>query len=132
IARIAERSDRIRIISVLLVVWSIMTAVCGLTQNFVQLLLARFGVGVGEAGCSPASHSLIADYFPREKRTTALSIYSLGIPLGPLIAGVVGGWAAQKYGWRAAFMVVAMPGLLLAAVTSLTIKEPVRGRYDGA
>src|SRR3954468_17625320 len=75
IARIAERSSRIRIISVLLVVWSIMTAVCGLTQNFGQLVLARVGVGVGEAGCSPASHSLIADYFPPEKRSTALSIY---------------------------------------------------------
>ncbi len=130
VARIAERSNRVGIVSVLLVAWSIMTAVCGLTQNFFQLLLARVGVGVGEAGCSPASHSLIADYFPPEKRATALSIYSLGIPLGPLIAGLVGGWAAQKYGWRAAFMVVALPGLLLAVVTWLTLEEPVRGRYD--
>ncbi len=132
IARLAERRNRVKIISVLLVIWSVMTAVCGLAQNFLQMLLARIGVGAGEAGCSPASHSLIADYFPRGQRTTALAIYSMGIPAGPLIAGLVGGWAAQEYGWRAAFFVVGLPGLFLSVIVWLTLPEPPRGRYDPA
>jgi MFS family permease len=128
IARLAERRNRVKIISVLLVIWSVMTAVCGLAQNFLQMLLARIGVGAGEAGCSPASHSLIADYFPRGQRTTALAIYSMGIPAGPMIAGLVGGWAAQEYGWRAAFFVVGIPGLFLSVIVWLTLPEPPRGR----
>lgn len=130
IARLAERHNRVRIISVLLIAWSAMTAVCGLAQNFTQMLLARIGVGVGEAGCSPASHSLIADYFPRATRTTALSIYSIAIPAGPLIAGLVGGWLAHEYGWRYAFYVVAAPGILLSILVWVTMKEPIRGRFD--
>jgi predicted MFS family arabinose efflux permease len=130
IARLAERANRVRIIAVLLVVWSVMTALCGLAQNFITLALARVGVGTGEGGCTPTSHSLIGDYFPPHKRSTAFSIYSLGIPLGPLLAGVSGGWVAQQYGWRAAFLIVALPGLLLAAIARLTLPEPARGGYD--
>ena len=132
IARLAERANRVNIIAILLVVWSVMTALCGLAQNFISLALARVGVGTGEGGCTPTSHSLISDYFPREKRSTAFSIYSLGIPLGPLLAGVTGGRIAQTYGWRAAFMIVAAPGLILAVIAKLTLAEPRRGRYDSA
>ena len=130
IARLAERRSRVTIIAIALAVWSAMTAVCGLAQSFVQLLIARVGVGVGEAGCSPAAQSLIADYYPPERRATALSIYSLGIPLGSLLGAVAGGWIAQEYGWRAAFMLLGLPGLLLALVVKLTLKEPVRGGLD--
>lgn len=130
LARLAERANRVRIITVLLVVWSLMTALCGLAQNFISLALARVGVGTGEGGCTPTSHSLIGDYFPRHKRSTAFSIYSLGIPLGPLLAGVSGGWVAQEYGWRAAFLIVALPGLVLAVIARLTLPEPPRGQYD--
>lgn len=129
VARLAERHSRVRIISILIVVWSIMTALCGLAQNFVQILLARFGVGVGEGGCSPASQSIIADYFPREKRATAMSIYSMGIPGGALFGALLGGWIAQEFGWRSAFMLVGLPGIALALLM-FTIKEPIRGRYD--
>lgn len=132
IARLAERGNRVTIISVLLVVWSVMTALCGLAQNFISLALARVGVGAGEGGCTPTSHSLISDYFPRHKRSTAFSIYSLGIPLGPLLAGVTGGWIAQQYGWRAAFLIVALPGVVLAVIARLTLPDPPRGRYDPA
>jgi MFS family permease len=107
-----------------------MTAVCGLAQSFTHLLLARVGVGVGEAGCSPAAQSLIADYYPPEKRATALSIYSLGIPVGSLAGAVLGGWIAQEYGWRAAFFLLGLPGLALALIVKLTLKEPVRGAFD--
>lgn len=132
IARLAERANRVKIIAVLLVVWSVMTALCGLAQSFISLALARVGVGTGEGGCTPTSHSLIGDYFPRHKRSTAFSIYSLGIPLGPLLAGVSGGWVAQQYGWRAAFLIVAFPGLVLAVIARLTLPEPPRGQYDPA
>jgi len=132
VARLAERANRVNIISILLAVWSVMTALCGLAQSFVSLALARVGVGTGEGGCTPASHSLLSDFFPPEKRSTAFSIYSLGIPLGPLLAGVSGGWIADRYGWRAAFLIVAAPGLVLAAITKLTLREPPRGRYDPA
>ena len=130
IARLAERYSRVTIIAAALAVWSGMTAVCGLAQSFAQLLLARVGVGVGEAGCSPAAQSLIADYYPPERRATALAVYSLGIPLGSLMGAVAGGWIAQEYGWRAAFMLLGLPGLLLALVVKLTIKEPLRGGLD--
>ena len=126
IARLAETRNRVNIISVAIVIWSAMTAVCGLAQNFVQLLLARVGVGIGEAGCTPPAHSLIADYFPPERRATAYGIYSLGIPLGALFGAVAGGWIAHSFGWRAAFMIVGLPGILLAVVMRMTIREPVR------
>lgn len=130
IARLADRANRVSIISAALVIWSGMTALCGAAQNFSQLLAARIGVGVGEAGCSPPAHSLIADYYPPEKRASALSIYALGIPLGSILGLLAGGWIAEFYGWRMAFFVVGIPGVLLAVVVKLTIAEPLRGMSD--
>jgi predicted MFS family arabinose efflux permease len=126
LARRADRptTNRARLITVCLVIWSGMTALCGLATNFAQLLLARIGVGIGEAGCSPAAHSLISDVVPKERRATAMSIYSMGIPLGKLIGMVIGGLVAQAVGWRAAFVLVGVPGLLLAALTWFTLPEP--------
>ncbi|MFW6094298.1 MAG: spinster family MFS transporter [Pseudomonadota bacterium] len=130
IARLADRANRVTIISVALVIWSGMTAACGLAQNFGQMLAARIGVGVGEAGCSPPAHSLIADYFPPERRASALSIYALGIPVGSILGLLAGGWIAEFYGWRMAFFLVGAPGVALALVFRFAIREPVRGISD--
>jgi MFS family permease len=132
IARLAERFNRVRIISISLVVWSGFTVLCGTAASFATLAFYRFGVGVGEAGCSPSSHSLISDYHAPKKRATALSIYSFGIPLGTMFGAVAGGWLAQHFGWRIAFMVVGAPGLILALVTWLGVREPPRGHSDAA
>ncbi len=132
IARLADRANRVTIISVALTIWSGMTAVCGAAQNFAQMLAARIGVGIGEAGCSPPAHSLIADYFPPEKRATALSIYALGIPIGSILGLLAGGWIAEFWGWRTAFLVVGIPGVLLAVLVKLSIREPIRGMSDPA
>jgi len=118
IARFAETGDRPRIIAVAAGLWSLFTIACGHTQNFVQLVLCRIGVGIGEAGCTPPAHSLITDYTPKEKRASALAFYSLGIPLGGLIA--------DAYGWRTAFLVAGAPGLLMAIIAWTTLKEPRR------
>jgi len=131
IARLADRSSRVNIISISVALWSFMTALCGLAQNFWQLLASRILVGVGEAGSGPSSHSLIADYVPLETRSSALAIYSLGIPIGIMIGFSVGGWLEQLYGWRIAFMAVGVPGLLLALIVRLTLREPPRGHADG-
>lgn len=131
IARWADVGNRKNIISLAIAVWSGMTALSGLTQNFWQLLLARIGVGVGEAGGSPPAHSIISDYYPAEQRGTAISIYSIGLYLGILLGFIVGGWVNQQYGWRVAFFVVGLPGFLVALVVKLTIIEPIRGRNDG-
>ena len=132
IARWADRGTRRSIIALGLLVWSGMTAMCGLAQNFVQLSLARFGVGLGEAACSPPAHSLISDFFPSERRATALSVYALGIPIGGAIGMFVGGWIAQLLDWRFAFMAVGLPGLALALFVRLYLREPPRGYSDGA
>jgi len=132
IARLADRSSRVNIISISVALWSFMTALCGLAQNFWQLLAARILVGVGEAGSGPSSHSLIADYVPLETRSSALAIYSLGIPIGIMVGFSVGGWLEQLYGWRIAFMAVGVPGLLLAIIVRLTLREPPRGHADQA
>lgn len=129
IARYSDRptTNRITLISISLAVWSAMTALCGLAQNFWQLLLARVGVGVGEAGCTPAAHSLIADIVPREKRASALAFYALGIPIGTLLGMLIGGQLADRLGWREAFMVVGLPGIALAVILMLVLRDPRRG-----
>lgn len=132
IARIAERRNRVAIISICLIIWSGFTALCGIAQNFIQLLLYRVGVGVGEAGCSPPAHSLITDYFPAKKRASALSIYSFGIPLGTMIGAIAGGWIAQNMGWREAFFIVGLPGVALALIVWFVVKEPPRGHSEEA
>lgn len=124
IAILAERKDRSVIIAVAIAVWSACTAACGLAQNFVQLVLARIGVGVGEAGCTPPAHSLILDYAPKEKRGSALAMYGMGAPLGGLVGMAFGGVIADAYGWRAAFFLAGLPGLLFAALAFFTLKDP--------
>lgn len=128
IARYADRpgSNRVGLISVSLLLWSGMTALCGAVQNFAQLLLARVGVGVGEAGCTPAAHSLIADAVPAERRASAIAFYGMGIPIGSLLGMVIGGLLADAVGWRAAFLVVGLPGVLLAAFVWLALRDPRR------
>jgi MFS family permease len=130
IARLAERKNRIAIISISTALWSLATAVSGFASNFVYLVLARIGVGVGEAAGSPATSSVIADYFPRQQRASALAIYGLAVPLGALLGGSTAGYIALHWGWRAAFFVVGLPGLLLAALQWFTIREPARGQND--
>jgi len=130
IARWADTGSRRTIIALALFVWSGMTAVTGIAQTFAQLVAARVGVGVGEAGASPPSHSLISDLYPPERRATALAIYSLGIPIGGALGAILGGWLGQKYGWRMAFMAVGVPGAILSLIVRLTLREPPRGRFD--
>jgi MFS transporter, Spinster family, sphingosine-1-phosphate transporter len=126
IARLADRGDRVKIISVSLAVWSGFTALCGLAQNFTQMLLGRIGVGVGEAGCTPAAHSLISDYVPLERRARAIAFYGLGVPAGSLLGAVLGGVIADIWGWRTAFYVAGLPGIGLALLTWMWLKEPRR------
>lgn len=128
IAHFADRpgTNRPRLIAVALALWSAMTALCGLAQNFVQLLLARIGVGVGEAGCTPPAHSLIADIVTPERRASALAFYSLGIPLGTLLGMIIGGTLVDWMGWREAFVIVGLPGVALALVVWFVLKDPRR------
>jgi predicted MFS family arabinose efflux permease len=131
IAMWADRGNRRNIVTLALVVFSVMTALCGLAQNFVQLALARIGVGTGEAGSSPPSHSMIADLYPPHERATAMAIFALGVNIGILIGFLVGGWVNEWFGWRYAFMLVGVPGLLLAVLVRTTLKEPARGHSEG-
>jgi len=127
IARWADVWVRRSIIAIGLALWSGMTALSGAAQTFAQMAAARVGVGVGEAALSPPAHSLISDYFPPERRATALSIYAMGIHLGILFGVVAGGWLEEYWGWRRAFVVVGLPGILLAALVQLSVREPLRG-----
>ncbi|MGB5490123.1 MAG: MFS transporter [Woeseiaceae bacterium] len=130
IARMADRYNRVNIVSASIAVWSAMTAISAFVGNFWQLLAARIGVGIGEAGASPPSHSIISDYFPHEERGRALSFYSMGIYIGILVGFLLGGWINQFFGWRTAFLVVGLPGLLMAVIVKLTLREPPRGQLD--
>ena len=132
IAALADRWSRTKVLSIAIVVWSGMTALCGMAGNFWHLLIARIGVGVGEAGASPPSHSLISDYFPLDKRATALSIYALGIPIGSMIGYGLGGWSADNFGWRNTFFLVGFPGVAVAALLFFTLREPPRGLSEAA
>jgi predicted MFS family arabinose efflux permease len=130
IAYWADRGNRKNIIALAIAVWSGMTALSGLATNYFQLLLARIGVGIGEAGGSPPAHAIISDYYPPERRATAMSIYSAGLHLGVFAGFVIGGTVEQFFGWRMAFMVVGIPGLVFAAIFFLTVREPQRGRFE--
>jgi predicted MFS family arabinose efflux permease len=123
IAWLADRTSRPVIITVSLALWSLFTALSGFAASFVPLAFARLGVGFGEAGCNPASHSLIADMSKPESRASGLAFYSLGVPIGTLLGLAMGGLVADAYGWRAAFMVAAAPGLVLALVIALTVRD---------
>ena len=131
IAKYADYGNRRNLISLAIGVWSFMTALSGLAQNFFHLLIARIGVGIGEAGCSPPAHSMISDYFPANVRSTALGIYSLGIPFGIMFGLFAGGWINEYFGWRIAFFVVGIPGILLAIIFRFTVQEPKRGQAEG-
>ena len=130
IARLADISNRRNIIAISITIWSVMTALCGAAQNFAQLFMARFGVGVGEAGGSPPAHSIVSDIFPAAQRATALSIYSLGVYGGILVGTVGGAYLVQYFDWRTAFVVVAIPGIFLALLVRFVIKEPPRGMAE--
>jgi MFS family permease len=130
IARIADRGNRTNIIAISIAVWSAMTALCGAAQAFWQLLLARIGVGVGEAGCSPPAHSIISDLYPPKQRSTALSIYNMGIYIGVFFGYLAGGWLDEVLGWRIAFLAVGLPGVLVALVVKATLREPPRGMSE--
>jgi len=130
IARLAERFSRVNIIAFAIAIWSGFTALCGTAHSFVVLAAYRFGVGFGEAGLSPPAHSLISDYFEPKKRASALAVYSFGIPLGTMFGAVAGGWLAQNFSWRIAFVLVGAPGLLMALAIKWLIKEPPRGHSE--
>jgi predicted MFS family arabinose efflux permease len=132
VAALADRANRRNILVVALAAWSAMTALCGLAHNRLQLTLARFGVGIGEAGGTPPSTSILADKFPPARRPMALTIYALGTCLGAWLGSSVAGAAAERGGWRAAFLVLGVPGVVLALVVWLTVPEPRRGQLDGA
>ncbi|HEX8250311.1 MAG TPA: MFS transporter [Pyrinomonadaceae bacterium] len=129
LGRLADKSSRKGILSAGVFVWSLMTAASGVATNFWQIFLLRLGVGVGEASCAPAATSLIGDLFPAAKRAKALSIFMLGLPVGVALSFAVSGIVARQYGWRAAFLVAGIPGIL-CAIAALFIKEPQRGATE--
>jgi len=130
IAWLADRSNRRNILAGSLVLWSGFTVLCGMSQSYMQLLLSRIGVGVGEAGGTPTATSIVSDCFPAERRPMALSVYALGAPIGAWLGADLAGAVAQVYGWRGAFFALGVPGILLGLLVFLTIREPKRGRLD--
>ena len=126
LARLADRTSRRTVVAVGVAVWSAMTAVMGLASSFGQLLFLRMGVGIGEAAGAPPSHSLLSDYFPPEKRATALSLFGMGVYAGTMFGYFAAGSLGEAFGWRMAFVAVGLPGLLLAAVVGTTVREPAR------
>lgn len=129
IARWADRGNRVAIISITAILWSIAVALSGTANSFAQLVLIRVAVAVGEAGCIPPAYSLMADYFTRAERPRAAAIYGLGGPLATVIGYFFGGWLNEMYGWRTTFMVLGLPGLALAALAWLTLREPRRAKH---
>jgi predicted MFS family arabinose efflux permease len=126
IASLADRWSRRNVLAISILLWTTMTALCGVAGSFAALLMARVGVAVGEAGCNPSSHSMLADYFPREQRASALGIYSLGAPIGSILTGIVGGWGGEHLGWRGTILLAAAPGLVVAPLVFFSVAEPLR------
>jgi len=124
IARWADRGNRVTIIALTTAVWSLMVALCGRAMNFSQLLLIRIGVGVGEAGCIPPAHSLIADYFSRAERPRAVATYMQGPTLSVVIGYLLAGWLNDYYGWRMMFVLLSLPGVVMAILAYFTLREP--------
>src|SRR5260370_10429387 len=127
IARLAERANRPKIIAAAIAIWSVFTILCGTAQSFLYMVAARIGVGIGEAGCTPPAISLITDYYPKESRARAISVYLSGASIGALTGIGVGGLIADHWGWRVAFFVVGAPGVFLALVVRFTLTEPRDG-----
>ena len=123
VATVTENANRARVVAIALGFWSIMTACCGLAWNAWSLLAARFGVGLGEAGGSPGSQSLLSDIFAPHERARALSLWGLGAPLGTALGVIGGAWIAQEFGWRVAFYAAGLPGVVLSIVIFLTVKD---------
>jgi len=130
IARLADRWSRVNVLAISIAIWTAATALCGAAYNYVSLFIFRCTTGVGEAGGSPPSHSLISDYFAGSKRATALAVYAMAVPFGTAIGSFVSGHSNVSYGWRWTFFIVGAPGLLVALLAWLTIKEPPRGYSD--
>jgi len=130
IAMLADRTNRRNIIALATTIWSAMTVLCAFVGSYAQLALTRIGVGIGEAGSSPPSHSMISDLFSQKQRATAMGIFALGINLGLLIAYLGGGWMSEHWGWRTTFIVVGLPGIIIALVVRLTLIEPPRGASE--
>ena len=129
-ARLADRFSRRNLVAAATVLWSVMTALCGTAQSAVSLAIARVGVGIGEAGSGPASHSMISDLFSKIERVRALGVYALGVSLGSAVGYASGGWLNQHYGWRMAFFFAGLPGLIAALLLLLTSNEPQRGAQE--
>ena len=131
LARWADRHSRVWLITLGMVVWSAMTVASGFARNFTALAAARLGVGLGEASFTPSAHSLISDYFPPERRATALAIFAAGASLGSIAGYLGGGYIGQYVGWHEAFLYVGAPGLVAAVIFRFTVRDPIRGAYDG-
>lgn len=130
VARAADIWQRRYLIAIALAVWSLMTAGSGLAAGFITLLLFRIGVAIGEAGAAPASHSLISDYFPRDKRARALSVWGLTLSVGPMAGYLIGGWLHDLVGWRNTFLIIGLAGVVLAPLVAYSLPEPKRGATD--
>ena len=130
IAWLADRYNRARIVTVSLLFWSAFTALTGTASNFLHMFLARVGVGIGEAGGSPPSHSIISDLYPKEKRASALGVYSLGIPIGIGFSYIVAGELIQAFGWRGTLKVLGAAGIVLAVLLAIIVREPKRGQME--
>lgn len=130
IAWLADRRSRVNIIAISVGLWSLFTAACGMVQNYTQLVVARMGVAVGEAGGIAPSYALIADYYPKAKRARALAFFSLGIPIGSALGVFFGGWLAASLSWQTAFIIIGVAGLPAAILIKLLVPEPARGRFD--
>jgi predicted MFS family arabinose efflux permease len=131
LARLADRSSRVALMSWGIALWSALTAASGLARNFAQLAAARIGVGIGEATITPCTHSMVSDYFPPQRRARALSLLSVAANLGIVLGLPIGGRIADHYGWRAAFLAAGLPGVAIAALIALTVREPARGQSEG-
>lgn len=127
---LCDRTNRRNLLAASVAVWSLMTALTGYTRGYIDLLLARIGVGIGEAGGTPACNSIIADYFPANRRSMAMTVFALGAPIGAWLGTDIAGMVSTEHGWRSAFMVLGIPGILLALIIMITIREPKRGRLD--
>jgi predicted MFS family arabinose efflux permease len=127
---VADRHNRKNLLAISMTIWSAMTALCGMSQGYMQLLLARIGVGIGEAGGTPSCNAIVADYFPADRRAMAMTVFALGAPIGAWLGADMAGAVAAEYGWRAAFYVLGIPGILLALIVYFTVKEPKRGQLD--
>jgi predicted MFS family arabinose efflux permease len=127
LARLADRRSRRNLMAACMAAWSIMTGLCGLAGNFLQLLAARIGVAVGEAGCVAPAHSIISDYFRAQDRPAAIGIFSTGASLGIFVGLLLGGWLSELYGWRMTLLLIGLPGVLVSLLMLATLREPIRG-----